>query len=92
MRRSEDTNQLNKIENSIFRIESRSPRGQWVHTESAPCIQYLRIDTHNCGEDMGVYFMSAQIKGYTKKGDKERNKDGKEKSMKVHEIKKKIVR
>ena len=30
MRRSEDTNQLNKIGNSIFRIAFRSPRGQWV--------------------------------------------------------------
>ena len=34
MRRSEDTNQLNKIENSIFRIASRSPRGQWVNSGS----------------------------------------------------------
>ena len=30
MRRSEDTNQWNKIENYIFRITFRSPRGQWV--------------------------------------------------------------
>ena len=30
MRRSEDTNQLNKIGNSIFRIAFRSPRGKWV--------------------------------------------------------------
>ena len=31
MRRSEDTNQWNKIENSIFRIAFGSPRGQWVN-------------------------------------------------------------
>ena len=30
MRRSEDTNQWNKIVNSIFRIAFRSPRGHWV--------------------------------------------------------------
>ena len=30
MRRSEDTNQQNKIKNYIFRIAFRSPRGQWV--------------------------------------------------------------
>ena len=30
MRRSEDTNQKNKIENYIFRIAFRSPWGQWV--------------------------------------------------------------
>ena len=30
MKRSEDTNQQNKIENYIFRIAFRSPRGQWV--------------------------------------------------------------
>ena len=30
MRRYEDTNQLNNIENTIFRMASRSPRGQWV--------------------------------------------------------------
>ena len=30
MRRSKDTNQQNKIENYIFRITFRSPRGQWV--------------------------------------------------------------
>ena len=31
MRRSEDTNQQNKIENYIFRIAFRSPRDQWVN-------------------------------------------------------------
>ena len=30
IRRCEDTNQLNKIENCIFKITLRSPRGQWV--------------------------------------------------------------
>ena len=29
MRRSEDTNQENKIENYILRISFRSPMGQW---------------------------------------------------------------
>ena len=29
-KRSEDTNQLNKIENGISKITSRSPRDQWV--------------------------------------------------------------
>ena len=32
MRRSEDTNQQNKIERNIFRIAFRFPRGQWVNT------------------------------------------------------------
>ena len=31
MRRSEHTNQYNKIENYIFRIAFRFPRGQWVN-------------------------------------------------------------
>ena len=35
MRRSEDNNQKNKIENYIFRITFRSPRGQWVNTNDA---------------------------------------------------------
>ena len=35
IRRSEDTNQKIKIENYIFRILSRSPRGQWVDSDSA---------------------------------------------------------
>ena len=39
--RSEDTKQLNKIENSIFRITSRSPRGQWVNDENIMGIRVL---------------------------------------------------
>ena len=31
LRKSEETNQLNKIENYIFKIVSRSPGGQWVN-------------------------------------------------------------
>ena len=32
MRKSEDTNHWNKIENCIFKIAYRSPRNQWVET------------------------------------------------------------
>ena len=42
MRRSEDTNQLNKIENYIFRITFRSPRGQWVNV-SFPIITFVSV-------------------------------------------------
>ena len=38
MRRSEDTNQQNKIENYIFRIAFRSPKGQWVKMYQAECM------------------------------------------------------
>ena len=31
IRRSEETNQQNKIENCSFKMASRSPRGQWVN-------------------------------------------------------------
>ena len=31
LRKSEETNEQNKIENYIFKIASRSPRGQWVN-------------------------------------------------------------
>ena len=41
MRRSEDTNQLNKIENSIFRIAFRSPRGQWVTVSFTGIAQHV---------------------------------------------------
>ena len=42
MRRSEDTNQQNKIENYIIRIAFRSPRGQWVN-KPFTCWIYLNI-------------------------------------------------
>ena len=42
IRWSEDTNQYIKIENYIFRIIFRSPRGQWVKqlTKTLHCIMY----------------------------------------------------
>ena len=41
MRRSEDTNQKNKIENYIFRITFRSSRGQWVNALQQVLVESL---------------------------------------------------
>ena len=40
MRRSEETNQQNKIENCSFKMASRAPRGQWG---MSPCLSLLGI-------------------------------------------------
>ena len=44
MKRPEDTNQQNKIENSIFRIAFRSPRGQWFEPLSELMLTYCQLD------------------------------------------------
>ena len=43
IRRFEDTNQQNKIENYIFKITLRSPRGQWVNNTHTGGRQVLGI-------------------------------------------------
>ena len=56
VRRSEDTNQQNKIENYIFRITFRSPRGEWVNK--------IYEGSQGCRVAVGVFNMIFVYLGY----------------------------
>ena len=60
MRRSEDTNQSNKIENCSFKMASRSPRGQWVNWGAAACCRhlYLTSDRQRLGIRCSAVFIN----------------------------------
>ena len=51
LRKSEETNQLNKIENYIFKIASISPRGQWVINSLPPSDAIWQQILANKGSD-----------------------------------------
>ena len=55
VRRSEDTNQQNKIENYIFRITFRFPRGEWVNK--------IYEGSHGCRVAVGVFNMIFRVFG-----------------------------
>ena len=58
-RKSEETNQYNKIENYIFKIASRSPRGQWVKCYS--CAQIWLWRSRESDKVMPVHIFNAKL-------------------------------
>ena len=58
IRRFEDTNQYSKIENYIFKITTRSPRGQWVKYFPSQCPSCFIVSDHSLPADTTPWYIN----------------------------------
>ena len=54
MRRSQNNNRYNNIENYIFRITLRSPRGQWINRDVVACYHWQKANPSTAKEWVAV--------------------------------------